>query len=184
MEVPIRCKYDKLVSVKLLKPNPKNRNKHPSEQIDRLAKLIKYQGVRAPIVISNQSGFIAKGHGTLMAEVQLGMKEVPVVYQDFENEDQEYAFVQSDNAIAAWADLDLSGINFDLQDLGPDLDLDLLGIKNFSLDFISEELEDKAEKDKAQEFKVEVLCVNGEEMTNLVNELTERGMIAKAIFRG
>ena len=93
----IHCKYDELVSPKTLKLHPKNRNQHPKDQIDRLAKLIEYQGIRAPIVVSNLSGFIVKGHGTLMALQKLGLKEIPVVYQKFENEDQEYAFLQSDN---------------------------------------------------------------------------------------
>jgi hypothetical protein len=133
MNIPIHCKYDALVSVKSLKPHPKNRNNHPADQITRLAKIIEYQGVRAPIVVSKLSGFIVKGHGTLLAEIEAGMKEVPVVYQDFENEDQEYLFLQSDNAIASWAELDFSGINFDLPDLGP-IDINLLGIRDFNVD--------------------------------------------------
>ena len=62
------------------------------------------------------------------------MKEFPVVYQDFENEEAEYAFLQADNAIALWAELDFSGINSDIADLGPDFDIDMLGIKNFTID--------------------------------------------------
>ncbi len=131
----IKCKYDELVSPKKLKPHDKNRNKHPKEQIDRLAKLIEYQGVRAPIVVSKLSDKIVKGHGTLQALKKLKIKQVPVVYQEFEDEDQEYAFVQSDNAIANWAELDLSAINLDLADLGPDFNIDMLGINNFNLDF-------------------------------------------------
>jgi hypothetical protein len=130
----IHCKYDELVSVKGLKPHPKNRNKHPKDQIERLAKILTYQGLRAPVVVSRLSGFIVKGHGTLAAIKEAGEDKAPVVYQEFENADQEYAFVQSDNAIANWAELDLSGINLDLAELGPDLDIDLLGIKHFNLD--------------------------------------------------
>ena len=57
-----------------------------------------------------------------------------MVYQDFESDEVEYAFIQSDNAIASWSELDLAGINVDLADLGPDFDIDLLGIKDFKLD--------------------------------------------------
>lgn len=126
----VYCKYDELVDVRLLKPHPKNRNKHPKEQIDRLAKILKYQGLRAPIVVSKKTGFIVKGHGTLLAIKENKWKEAPIVTQDFEDTDQEYAFVQSDNAIASWAELDLAWINVDLGDLGP-FDIDLLGIKDF-----------------------------------------------------
>lgn len=139
------CKYDELVSSTKLKSHPKNRNKHSVEQIARLAKLLEYQGVRAPIVVSKLSGHIVKGHGTLEAIQKNGWKQAPVVYQEFENEEQEYAFVQSDNAIANWAELDLSGINLDLADLGPDFNIDMLGLQSFLLEpadkFIEKDLD-------------------------------------------
>lgn len=129
----IHCKYDALVKVADLKPHPKNRNQHSFEQIDRLSQILSYQGIRAPIVISKLSGYIVKGHGTLKSIEKNKWTEAPVVYQDFESQEQEYLFLQSDNAIASWAELDLSGIHLDIGDLGP-FDLDLLGIKDFQLE--------------------------------------------------
>jgi len=119
------------VDVKKLKPNPNNRNKHPESQIDEIVKQIKYQGWRHAIVVSNQSGFIAAGHGRLLAARKMDLKKVPVVYQDFTDAEQEYAFGVADNAIAARAELDLPAINFDVADLGPDFDISLLGIEDF-----------------------------------------------------
>lgn len=148
----IHCKYDELVSVKDLKPYPKNRNEHSDEQIDRLAKILEYQGVRAPIVCTRDKT-IAKGHGTLAAIKKNKWKQAPVVYQDFENEEQLYAYVQSDNAIASWSELDLSSINSDLGDLGPDFDIDLLGIKDFVLE--PAELVPQCDEDEVPE-KVEL----------------------------
>lgn len=130
----IHCIYSELVPVENLRPHPRNRNTHPPEQIERLAKILKYQGVRAPIVVSKLSGYIVKGHGTLMAIRANAATHAPVAYQEFDDEAQEYAFVQSDNAVASWAELDLSGINSDLGELGPEFDIDLLGIKEFTLD--------------------------------------------------
>lgn len=141
----IRCEYKKLVPLGELQPHPKNRNVHPDDQIDRLARVIEYQGWRHPIIVSNLSGFIVAGHGRLAAAKKLKLKEAPVEYQDFENEEQEYAFLVSDNAIALWAELDLSGINTDIGDLGPDFDIDWLGIKNFEIDVADKELGDPDE---------------------------------------
>lgn len=132
--ISIHCSYDKLVKIDELKPHHQNRNKHPADQIDRLAKIIQYQGIRAPIKVSRRSNLITAGHGRLEAFRRLKLKEVPVNYQDYETEEQEYADLQSDNAIASWAELDLSGINADIPNLGPDFDLDLLGIKDFVLE--------------------------------------------------
>lgn len=159
----IHCKYDALVPWRSLKPHPKNRNKHPKGQVERLTKLIEYQGVRAPIVVSKRSDYIVKGHGTLLA-MQAILKEsnevtVPVSYQDFDSEEQEYAFVQSDNAIASWAELDLAGINADVGDLGPDFDIDLLGINGFTID-VSELGEPPAKADPRDKDTQMLECPN------------------------
>lgn len=134
MNPVIHCLYDRLCTPKDLKPHAKNRNKHPKDQIERLKKIIEYQGWRYPIKVSKQSGQITSGHGRLEASILAKWDNIPVVYQDYDNETQEYADIQSDNAIASWAELDFSGINFDLADLGPDFDINLLGIANFGLD--------------------------------------------------
>jgi len=122
------------VDTKSLKENPKNRNKHSKYQIKRLSEIVNYQGFRVPIIVSRQSGFIVAGHGRLESAKKNKLEKVPVIYQDFENEEQEYAFQVSDNAISSWAELDLSGINDDVPSLGPDFNIDMLGIKDFQID--------------------------------------------------
>lgn len=114
-------------------PSPKNPNKHPEKQIERLAEIIRYQGFRSPIIVSNRTGHIVVGHGRLEAAKKLGLTTVPVSYQDFTDWDQEYAYMVADNAIAEWAELDLGQINAEIPNLGP-LDINLLGIKDFNLD--------------------------------------------------
>lgn len=124
-----------LVSIDKLIPCEKNMNKHTPGQIDRLCDLITYQGFRDPLIVQKGTNRVAAGHGRLEAAKKLGLKEVPVTYQEFENEDQFYAFVVSHNAIAkdSWAALDLGMINAELENLGP-IDIDLLGIKNFNVE--------------------------------------------------
>lgn len=161
----IKAKDIRLVDVDSLIPNPKNNNKHSKEQIERLAKLIKYQGFRNPLVVSNRSGFVLCGHGRIEAAKLAGLKQVPVMYQDFENEAQEYAYLTSDNAIASWAELDLSMVTDQLTDFGPEFnDLELLGIESIESlkDVFFEEgsLEDQGQLDQKQMTK----CPNcGEE---------------------
>ncbi len=130
----VNCLYDRLVPINDLKPNPKNSNKHPPEQIERLAEILKYQGFRYPIKVSKQSGFITSGHGRLLAAQLNGWTEVPVNFQNYESEDQELADIVADNSIASWAELDLSMINNQLQDFSPDFNLDFLGLKDFVID--------------------------------------------------
>jgi len=130
----VHCPHDKLLPLSELNFHPKNTNKHPQDQIDRLAKILEYQGWRYPIKISKRSGFVTSGHGRALAAMKLKWKEVPVSYQDYDDETQELADLTSDNAIASWSELDLSLINTQLAELGPEFDLDLLGIKQFSLE--------------------------------------------------
>lgn len=122
----IDCAYDELVDVHKLVPNPKNNNKHPKNQIERLAKIIDFQGQRQPIVVSNRSGFIVKGHGRLEAIKLLGWEKCAVDYQDYESEAQEYADMVADNQIATWAEFDTQMVLDELPEL--DIDTDMLGM--------------------------------------------------------
>jgi len=135
--VEIKSKEIKLVDIDLLVENPKNNNKHPPEQIERLAKIIKHSGFRNPLTVSNRSGFVIAGHGRIEAARQLGMKELPVIYQDFENEAQEYAHLTADNEIARWAELDKHLV---YEHIGsyPELNLEMLGIKDFDIGDVGE----------------------------------------------
>ncbi len=139
------------LAIKELKPHPKNPNKHSKEQIGRLAALIKYQGWRLPIIVSKQSGFIVSGHGRLEAAKLMGLKEVPVSLQDFTSDEQELAFLVSDNAIASWAELDLASINSFVPDLGPEFDIDLLGIEDFEIE-PADKIEPQCDEDEVPEY--------------------------------
>lgn len=81
--VPVFCAHDAIVPLKELRPNPKNPNQHPPEQIKLLASIIRATGWRGPITVSKRSGFIVKGHGRMMAAELGDMAEVPVDYQDY-----------------------------------------------------------------------------------------------------
>lgn len=130
----IHCKYDELIDVALLKPSRFQTNTHPPEQIERLAKIIKYQGIRRPATISNRTGDLVTGHGLVEAIKLNGWDKVPIQYQDFEDDDQERAHVTSDNSIAAWSEVDLKAVNALVVDFDPNFDIDLLGLRDFTLD--------------------------------------------------
>lgn len=129
-----KCAYDKLVDIDTLQPNPKNPNKHPDRQIEMLAKIIKYQGQRSPIVVSNRSGFITKGHGRLAALRKLGFEKAAVDYQDYYDEAQEYADMVADNKIAELAEHDDKFMDKVILEEFPDIDLELLGLDNYKIE--------------------------------------------------
>lgn len=104
--VPVFCAHDAIVDVAKLVPNPKNPNQHPDNQIQLLGRIIRQTGWRQPITVSKRSGFIVKGHGRLAAALLEGVKEVPVDYQNYTTEAEEYADLVADNRIAELAETD------------------------------------------------------------------------------
>lgn len=130
----MRISTIEMVLIGELKPHPKNPNVHSEDQIERLATIIEFQGWRYPVKVSLLSGFVTSGHGRIEAAKLRGWTHLPVSYQEYDTEEQEYADIVSDNAIAEWAQLDLASINREMIAFGPELDIDLLGIKNFVLE--------------------------------------------------
>jgi hypothetical protein len=130
----IKCVSSEIVHIEDLKPNPRNPNFHPKEQIKRLADVLKYQGIRQPIQVSRLSNFMVTGHGTREACLMNGWDYVPVNYQDFENEDQEYSHMVADNALKVWSELKFDEINLEIENLGPDFNIEMLGINNFFIE--------------------------------------------------
>lgn len=116
--VPVFCAHDAIVSVAELIPNPKNPNTHPDTQIQMLGRIIRATGWRQPITVSKRSGFIVKGHGRLAAALLEELGEVPVDYQNYTNEAEEYADLVADNRLAELAELD----NKMLADIFADID--------------------------------------------------------------
>lgn len=88
-----------------LRPNPRNPNHHPDEQIRLLAKIIETQGWRQPVKVSTRSGMIVSGHGRYQA-AKLLQCPVPVDFQDYASEEEELADLTADNRIAELAEND------------------------------------------------------------------------------
>jgi DNA modification methylase len=125
----IKCAHDEMVEVGKLVPNPKNPNKHPKKQIEMLAGIIEAQGWRAPITVSNRSGFIVRGHCRLEAALLKGWPDVPVDRQDYASEAEEWADMIADNKIAELAETDEDMLLEVLKELDP-ASLQLCGIED------------------------------------------------------
>lgn len=156
----IKSKDITLVDIDAITPHPKNNNRHSIEQIKRLSKLIKHNGFRVPLIISNLSGFLIAGHGRLDAAKGLKMTEVPVIYQDFKNEAEEYQFLTADNTIQAWSELDMQAVHDFLEDMPDDFDTELLGIDGFEHDI--EVLDPQADEDTVPELQPDPIAKRGD----------------------
>ena len=157
--VKVHCAFEKAVDVVDLVEHPRNPNKHSDKQIALLAKIIRNQGWRNPIVVSADSGFIVAGHGRLMAAKVLNVEQVPVDYQPFDNEAEEYAHLIADNRIAELAEADKSELAKLVRELEDKIDLDLTGFDAPSLEELLATKEEKQvdaepKTDKAAELQV------------------------------
>lgn len=132
--VEVHCAYDKLVDTAALIGNPRNPNTHPDKQIALLAKIIIMQGWRAPITVSNRSGFIVRGHGRLMAAKAAGLEQCPVDYQDYDTEAAEWADLIADNRLSEISIIDRPALKDLIEEMDTgDFDLDLTGFDELDL---------------------------------------------------
>lgn len=127
--IPVHCAHREIVDITSLVPNPRNPNQHGSKQIELLAKIIKTQGWRAPITVSNRSGFVVRGHGRLLAAQLLRVSQLPVDRQDYDTEAEEWADLIADNRIAELSQFDDESLKELLDALNTgDFDTDLTGL--------------------------------------------------------
>jgi len=160
--IEVWCPFDELAPIGDLKPHPKNPNKHSPEQIDLLAKNIRYFGWRRTISVSRRSGYIVAGHGRLMAGQKLNVMAVPIDFQDYASEADEMAVLLADNRLAELAETDEDELKALLKELDGKIDLDLTGFDEDSLDDILDRLETKEDASTVQAPPVNPLTKSGD----------------------
>ena len=128
--IPVFCAFDKLVNPIDIIGNPRNPNQHPEAQIKLLAHIIQTQGWRAPITVSNRSGYVVRGHGRLAAALSFGAALVPIDYQNYKTEAEEWADLIADNRIAELAvinEAQLTELLAELAQESANIDIELTG---------------------------------------------------------
>lgn len=195
MDANVFCAHTEMVDITAVIPNPRNPNKHPEAQITLLAKVIKHQGWRNPIVVSRRSGFVVKGHGRLAAAKLLGLETVPVDYQEYPNEAAEWADMVADNKIAELAEQDNEVLKELINELDGQIDLDLTGFSAADLSGLFSEGDDAPAPGTGDEpelgdtegiqaesqYGVIVMCENEAEQEAAYNALVEQGYKCKVV---
>jgi len=154
--IAVHCAHARMVDVVELIPNPRNPNKHGDKQVAMLAKIIRHQGWRAPITVSKRSGFIVTGHGRLEAAKLLQVQTVPVDFQDFATEADEWAHLVADNRISELAEIDgamLKDLLIELDSATQDFDMDLSGFDRDELERVINSYHVQGENNPNDEWK-------------------------------
>ncbi len=151
----LHCAFDTEKKLETLVPHPQNPNRHNAKQIALLAKIIEAHGWRAPIVVSERSGFIVAGHARLAAAQKLGLDAAPVNLQAFATEAEEHAHLVADNRVAELAEIDHDALADLLKSMEGNIDLELAGFDSVSLGELiegdAEPIDAKPQIDKADE---------------------------------
>ena len=177
----------KWVDPQSITPYANNMKKHPIHQIDKIASQIATFGFDQPIVVDKHN-VIIKGHGRREASLRLGLKAVPVIVQDLD-ENQARAARIADNKVAE-SEFDEEMLRFELGTLDrTDFDLSLTGFDIGELDKMMAdpvETQDSVDEpipdeEQANQFIVAVECKNEGEMQALYNEMLERKFSCKLI---
>jgi len=175
----IKSNEIKIVDIDSIIPNPKNPNTHSEEQLEALGKLIKHNGFREPLIVSNRSGFLICGHGRLFSAKRIGMKLVPVVFQDFSSEAEEFQFSVAHNTIAEWSSIDRDLVLRELQSF-PEIEFGDLAF-NFDFSKIEEVEIDDEEKEETldKKYLLEVQLHNELDMRDLYDDLISKGFMVR-----
>jgi DNA modification methylase len=149
----VKCAHDVMMPIAELKArfHPKNPNKHSQAQIEYIGRILKYQGARRPVNISKQTDLVIVGHGRVLGAESIGWTHYPVNFQDYADDAQQYADMVADNALQEQAELDRGAINRDVVQFGPDFDVAMLAIPDFTVE-VADKLEPQCDEDEVPEY--------------------------------
>lgn len=103
--------------IERLKAYAKNPNKHPEEQITKIASSIREFGFLNPIIVCAEREEIVAGEGRYRAAQRLGLEHVPVLPETHLTDEQRRLFVIADNRIARDSMLDEHLLAVEIADL-------------------------------------------------------------------
>ena len=103
------------VPIDSINPYPNNAKLHPAEQIEQIKKSIEEFGMNDPIGVWNNE--VVEGHGRLIALMELGYEEVPIIRLDDLSDEKRRAYMLVHNKLTMNSDYDLTILQEELEDI-------------------------------------------------------------------
>jgi hypothetical protein len=126
----IKIKSIEWVDIDTVHPWSENINEHPEQQIQELMDQFLFNGMSSPLEVEVGTNDIVCGCGRWLAAKQLGMKQVPVYFREYDSYSHKFARMTADNGLNRQSILNYSLIHKKLGDLHLP-DVKFLGIQNF-----------------------------------------------------
>ena len=114
-----------------------NAKKHTKKQIKQIIKSIDEFGFNDPIAI-DENNMIIEGHGRMLACIDAGITEVPVIRLEHLSEEQKRAYILAHNKLTLNTEFDIDLLNDELK-LIDDIDMTDFGFITLEDDVIVEE---------------------------------------------
>lgn len=152
-----------------LKPAPYNPRQSTKKQEAKLSESLSKFGIVEPIIFNKQTGYIVGGHFRVRELKKLGYKEVPCVIVDLNEADEKELNIRLNANTGGW-DWDALANTFD------ELELVEWGLE---VPHFDEEKELEKEAKLALSTKLQVECEDVVKLSELFNELQDRGFECK-----
>lgn len=127
----------RMTPITAIRPYDRNPRIIPQAAVDAVARSIQAFGFRSPIIV-DKNGVILAGHTRYKAAQQLGLAEVPVVWQTDITEIQARGYRIADNKVAELSAWDRDALDLEVRELADlgDTNLDALGLADWELERI------------------------------------------------
>lgn len=147
-----------LLSVKALRPSPRNARTHSKAQIAQIAQSINQFGFTNPVLVDEMANVLA-GHGRLQAALDLGLGEIPTLCIGGLSAAQKRALMLADNKIADNAGWDRDLLAVELGELSGLLEAEGLEIAltGFDIGEIDTLIRDLGNEDESQDDELPAL---------------------------
>lgn len=109
-----------------LKPYENNAKLHPNEQVAQIRESIERFGFLDPVAIW-RDGTVIEGHGRLLAALQMGLQEIPVIRLDGLTDAQRRAYALVHNQLTMNTGFDLERLTLELDKVKLEFDMEALG---------------------------------------------------------
>lgn len=164
-----------MVPVELLACHPANPRQG---DVGAVAESIKAHGFYGALVVQRSSGYILAGNHRFRAAVQLGLRELPVLYVDVDDE-QAKRIMLADNRTSDMGVYDDAALHELLQELVASDD-GLMGT-GYSDDDLQKLLDEANKPLNLESFRVSVTCETAEQQREAMQALKAMGLEPKAV---
>lgn len=119
----LEIKYVDIDDIKPYENNPRFND----NAVEYVKNSIKEFGFKVPMILDKDNKIVT-GHTRYKASLELGLKEIPVIYADDLTEEQIKAFRIADNKVSEFADWDIELLAEELENI--DIDMTEFGVEN------------------------------------------------------